>query len=87
VSYSLLMITVEQIRMARAGLKWGVRRLAEEAGIGIATLVRIESLGDGVPHARATTLAAIEDALERAGVQLIPADQHGGVGVRLRGQS
>lgn len=83
-SYSLLMITVEQIRAARGLLKWGVRRLAEEAGIGVATIVRIESWGDGVPRAHARTLAAIEDALERAGVVLIPADQHGGSGVRRR---
>ncbi|MBV8890686.1 MAG: helix-turn-helix transcriptional regulator [Acidobacteria bacterium] len=80
----LFMITVEQIRMARALLRWGVRRLAEEAGVGVATLVRIESGGDGIPHAHARTLALIEDALDRAGVMLIPADRHGGPGVRRR---
>jgi transcriptional regulator with XRE-family HTH domain len=87
VSYSLLMITVEQIRMARAALKWGVRRLAAEAGVGVATVVRIEQAGAGVPRAHSATTAAIEEAFARAGVVLIPADQDGGPGVRLGRQS
>ena len=74
------MITPSQVRMARAGLGWGVRELAVKAGIAANTVSRFEN-GFG---AMVETLARIQDALENAGVVFIPADQAGGPGVRLR---
>jgi transcriptional regulator with XRE-family HTH domain len=74
------MITPSQVRMARAALRWGVRELAEKAGVAPNTVSRFENdFG-----AMVETLARIQDALESAGVVFIPADHTGGPGVRLR---
>ena len=67
-----------QIRMARAALKWGVRELAEAAGTTANTVSRIETGHD----AKASTLAAIQQAFETEGIQFITDDD--GVGVILR---
>jgi len=65
--------------MARSALKWGVRDLAKAASVSHATITRIE----GDAPANASTLAAIERALEAAGVVFI-AENGGGPGVRLK---
>ena len=67
-----------QIRMARAAVGWGVRELAEKAGVTASTVTRIENGSD----ARQSTIAAIRAAFEAAGVVFI-ADNGGGPGVRL----
>lgn len=72
-------ITGDQIRMARAALKWGVRDLAAKAQVSPNTVTRIESGQD----ANASTLAAIQGAIEKAGVVFIEEDG-GGAGVRLK---
>jgi transcriptional regulator with XRE-family HTH domain len=72
------LITGNQIRMARAALKWGVRELASRAEVTAATVTRIES-GKG---SHATTLNAIRLAFEQAGLEFIP-ENGGGVGVRF----
>ena len=74
------MITRLQIRMARAALGWGVRDLADRAGLSPNTVSRFEN-GAG---ARVDTLGQMQDVLERAGIVFVPADEHGGPGVRLR---
>ena len=68
-----------QMRMARAAVGWGVRELAEKAGVTASTVTRIENGSD----ARQSTIAAIRAALEAAGVEFI-AENGGGPGVRLR---
>lgn len=83
VRYLFAMITAQQIRAARGLLRWSIRRLAEEAEIGVATVQRIEAK-DGIPAAHVRTLVAVQEALERGGVIFIDADQAGGSGVRLR---
>lgn len=72
------MVTGAQIRMARAALKMGVRDLAAAANVSPNTVTRVE--GDG--SANSSTLAALQRALEAAGVQFIP-ENGGGAGVRL----
>lgn len=62
------MITPTQSRMARAALGWTIVRMAEEAGIGKNTALRME-LGDNITM---DTLRAIEAAFVNAGV-LFPA--------------
>lgn len=71
-----------QMRMARAAIGWGVRELAEKAGITANTVTRIEKGSD----AKASTLAAIQAALEAAGVVFLAAGEmkDGGPGVRLK---
>lgn len=68
-----------QIRMARAALGWGVRVLAEKAGITANTVTRIENGAD----AKHSTLDAMRKALEDGGVEFI-AENGGGPGVRLK---
>lgn len=57
-----------QCRMARAALNWSSKELAAEAHVGVATVARFER-GDAstIP----ATLAAIQRALEAAGVEFI----------------
>lgn len=78
------MITSRQIRAARALLLMGQMDLAKRAGIGIATIRRIEGV-DGITGT-AQSLSKIRDALEEAGVMFIDDDGTKGPGVRL-GQS
>lgn len=66
--------------MARAALNWTVQALAAASKVGEATIRRLEQ-GRAVPIP--ATAAAIQAALEAAGVEFIP-ENGGGVGVRLR---
>ena len=72
-------INADQVRTARGALRWTVQELAAKAAISKNTVTAVEGGGD----AHATTLAAIQSALERAGVIFIDANG-GGPGVRLR---
>jgi transcriptional regulator with XRE-family HTH domain len=74
------MITSAQIRAARGLLKWTQAMLAHKASLSVVTLNMIES--DSVDP-RVSTLRAIEQALERAGVEFIGTEEEG-VGVRFR---
>lgn len=76
------MITSDQIRAARALLRWSADDLASEAGIGIATVRRFETV-EGIPSGQVRVLEAIQNALEEAGVEFIgtPDDRPG---VRLK---
>lgn len=76
------MIKPVQIRMARAALSWGVRDLADKAGITANTVTRIENGSE----AKQSTIKVIRAALESGGVEFI-AENGGGVGVRLRQKS
>jgi transcriptional regulator with XRE-family HTH domain len=69
--------------MARAALNWTVRDLAEATGLHRNTITNIEV---GRYAGDATTLATIEAALRRAGVEFID-ENGGGPGVRLRKRS
>ena len=68
-----------QIKMARAALGWGVRELAEKAGVTANTVTRIENGAD----AKQSTIEAMQRVMEAAGVIFIPANGED-VGVRLR---
>lgn len=56
--------------------------LSELADVGIATVKRLELATEITASAR--TLIKIQSALERAGVEFLPADDAHGAGVRLR---
>lgn len=73
------MITPAQIRAARALIGWIQSDLAEKAGLSLTGLNNIEG---GSADPRTSTLTAIRDALEKAGVEFIP-ENGGGAGVRL----
>ncbi|TXN61664.1 helix-turn-helix transcriptional regulator [Methylobacterium sp. WL6] len=65
--------------MARAALGWGVRELAEKAGVTANTVTRIENGSD----AKRSTLDAIRSSFEMAGIEFIP-ENGGGAGIRFR---
>ncbi len=74
------MITPEQIRGARAMLGLTQAELAKLAGLSTTGLNNIEK---GSADPKASTLRAIQAALEQAGIQFI-AENGGGPGVRLK---
>ena len=76
------LITTNQIRAARALIRWTALDLAESSGIAISTIKRYE-LMDGVPAGNVKTLVAIQQALEVAGIEFIGSPDDG-PGVRLR---
>jgi len=79
------LITSDQIRAARALLRWSGRDLAEKTGLGFSTLMRLEVL-DGVPSAQAKTLETIQRAFEKAGIEFIGTPEEGaGVRWKLKG--
>lgn len=74
-------LTAEQLRAARALLRLEQRQLAEQAGVSLPTLKRLEG-GSGPLKATYENVARLADTLEAAGVEFIP-ENGGGVGVRL----
>ncbi len=74
------MITGEQIKSARALLRWNQTQLAERAGISVETVKRLERMKGNV-SAYAATVEAVEQAFETAGIEFL---DNGGPGVRLR---
>ncbi len=76
------MITSDQIRAARALLRWSGKDLAQKSGLGFSTLMRLEVL-DGVPGAQAKTLETIQSVFEKAGIEFIGTPESG-AGVRWR---
>jgi transcriptional regulator with XRE-family HTH domain len=79
------LITSDQIRAARALLRWSGKDLAEKTGLGFSTLMRLEVL-EGVPAAQAKTLSAIQKAFENAGIEFI-GTLESGAGVRWKAKS
>ena len=72
-----------QIRAARALLGWSQSKLARAAGVGLATLQRIEQ-NEGVVKGNFSTILKIQNVLEQAaGIQFTD-DEAGEIGVRLQ---
>ena len=74
------MITAAQCRAARALIRWNQDQLAEASQVGVAA-IRVFEAEQSSP--RRVTLAALQSALEAAGVIFI-ASNGDGPGVRLR---
>ena len=70
-----------QIRAARALLGWSQTKLARSAGVGLATLQRLEQ-SDGVVKGNFATVLKIQRALEGAGISF-SGDSAEEIGVRL----
>lgn len=75
-------MTVEQIKAARMLLGWDQVKLAEMAGIGVATLRRLEAI-PGLAQGTQVSLDKIAGALANAGVKFLPKTKNAGIGVRL----
>ena len=76
------MIQPSQIRAARALLGWHQAELAQRAGIGLATIQRLERAPDGVLMAHVSTLMKLIRCFEGVGIMFLMPDQSGGLGVR-----
>ena len=74
------MISPRQIRAARALLGWSQQMLADQAIVSLNALVRLEN---EKVDPRTSTLAAIEQALKKAGIEFLNSDE-ASEGVRLR---
>jgi transcriptional regulator with XRE-family HTH domain len=74
------MLTSDQVRAARALIRWSARELAAKAKVSLPTIQRIEA-ADGLPSTSVKTLMSIKTALETAGVEFMNGDFPG---VRLR---
>jgi transcriptional regulator with XRE-family HTH domain len=71
-----------QIRAARALLGWSQDKLARAAGVGLATLQRIEQ-NEGVVKGNFSTILKIQKVLEQAGIHFID-DESGQIGVCVK---
>lgn len=76
------MITVPQLRAARALLGWSQDTLAGRSGVSKPTIARLE-LADGEIGGYASTRDKLRQALEHAGIIFV-AENGDGPGVRLR---
>jgi transcriptional regulator with XRE-family HTH domain len=74
-------MTADQLRAARALLRWSQQVLAGASTVSAPTIKRLEAM-DGELSGHTATIRALEDALEAAGVVFIP-ENGGGAGVRL----
>ncbi|ANL55072.1 hypothetical protein AMC82_CH03914 [Rhizobium phaseoli] len=78
------MITSEQIRAARALLRWEQKDLAEASSVSLPSIKRLEGQ-PGALSAQSRTIEALKRALEEAGVVFQAAGETvgGGPGVRM----
>jgi predicted transcriptional regulator len=76
------LVTIRQIKAARALLGWSQADLARGSGISEPTIARLEAV-EGEIGGRQGTARRIQAALEKAGIEFIY-ENGGGPGVRLR---
>jgi transcriptional regulator with XRE-family HTH domain len=74
-------MTSEQLRAARALIKWSAEDLATRSGVGVATIRRLES-AFGIPSSNARTLDLLKRCFESQGIEFIGTPESG-PGVRL----
>ena len=72
----------EQLRAGRALLDWSQDDLAKKAGVGVATVRRLEGQS-GQLRSTSQSIWALQAALEQAGVIFIAESEPLGPGVRL----
>jgi len=77
------MPTGEQIRAARALLRWSAAELARRARVSHNTVSRCEAV-DGVPRVQTATLERIRHAFEAAGIEFTQNAGRSGVHLRRR---
>ena len=75
------MMTVEQIKMARAALGWSIQLLAEKSLVSVRTIKRIESEGM-IEKVTPANMKLLRETLEAAGIEFI-GEAGEGPGVRL----
>jgi len=76
------LVTIRQVKAARALLGWSQADLARHSLVSEPTIARLES-ADGEIAGRANTAEKIRAAIEKAGIEFIE-ENGGGPGLRLR---
>ncbi|WP_298853495.1 transcriptional regulator [uncultured Ruegeria sp.] len=80
---SIEILSIRQIKAARALLAWSQMDLAQHSGVSYPTIARLETK-DGAVGGRKETAVAIRKALEAQGIQFLDeGDTANGVGVVL----
>ena len=82
-------MTGEQIRAARALLRWKAADLAKASGVSVPTIQRIDS-ATGEVAGRYETIEAIRKALESQGIQFLDTGEAAlgaGVALKVQGES
>lgn len=74
-------MTSGQMRAARAMLDWSQTKLAEQSGVSVETIKRLERMDGAIEATKVSTLDAIEKALSGAGIEFTNGDEPG---VKLR---
>lgn len=77
------MMTVPQVRAARALLGWSQPELAERAKVSFPTIQRLENPKYGPQASSLRVVTAVREALEAGGVTFLDASEGAGEGVRL----
>lgn len=80
----LTVITGVHLSSARGLLRWSQHDLANEAGVNVGTIRRMEGAANGPVVANTVTLDKVMRALERKGVEFL---NDGSPGVRIRTSS
>jgi predicted transcriptional regulator len=75
------LLLADQIRGARALLRWSQADLAEAADVSVETIKRLELMA-GELKTRLETVTRIKTALEMGGIEFVP-ENGGGAGVRF----
>lgn len=75
-------LTSDQLRAARALLRWSAEELSRQSSVSLRTIRRAE-LADEDPTMTVANSVAVRRALENAGIEFID-ENGGGPGVRLR---
>ena len=75
------MITARQVKAARSLLGWTQQELADKAVVSQKAVARLEA---GNVDSRKSTVAAVQGALEQAGLLFLSADRDLGEGLRFR---
>ena len=74
-------MTSAQMRAARAMLDWSQAKLAEQSGVSVETIKRLERMSGALEATKVGTLDAIKKALVAGGVEFTNGDEPG---VKLR---
>ena len=78
---SIPKVSIEQVKAARALLRWSQKELSAASGVSDPTIKRLEA-STGQLGGRKETVIAIYSTLVNAGIEFIP-ENGGGAGVRL----
>ncbi len=70
-------MTSAQMRAARAMLDWSQIKLAEESGVSVETIKRLERMTGSLEATKVATLNALKNALVAGGVEFTNGDEPG----------